>query len=358
MKRHRLLVVSLAVLAAGFLGTAVAASAPRKTHAAPVDITIATANNMLHTAEFVGVEKGFFLKFGLRAKLDVLQTGAQINAEMQSGTAQFGGGSVTAIPPARQAGLHTVILAPYMNDATTETGDRALAIVGRADRGIAKGDVSSLVGKTIGLAVGGTGNEYLDRWLSKSGIDYSKVKLVNVQPGSQVSAIQQGRVDAIATWEPYQTLILNTLGSNGVVVKRGGGVLDYILGLETTDEYAAAHPDVVQAAANAIVAADAWIRDNPKQAAEIDTHWIDGLDASTAAQALHFPNFDPRVSGCTIGAFGDSTRYLIQQRQIKSTPFVSATDEIATKYVRAAQAKYPQYFRGLKPIPKRCRAHR
>jgi len=41
-------------------------------------VTIATANNMLHTAEFVGVEKGFFLKHGVKAKLQVLQTGSEI----------------------------------------------------------------------------------------------------------------------------------------------------------------------------------------------------------------------------------------------------------------------------------------
>ena len=68
-------------------------------------VTIATANNLLHTAEFVGVEKGFFLKHGVKVNLQVLQTGSDINKALLSGSAQFGGGSITAIPTARQAGL-------------------------------------------------------------------------------------------------------------------------------------------------------------------------------------------------------------------------------------------------------------
>jgi len=55
-------------------------------------VTIATANNMLHTAEFVGVEKGFFLKHGVKVQLQILQTGSDINKALQSGSAQFGGG--------------------------------------------------------------------------------------------------------------------------------------------------------------------------------------------------------------------------------------------------------------------------
>ena len=50
------------VLVAACGGSAPAAQSSTAPLAA---VTIATANNMLHTAEFVGVEKGFFLKHGV-----------------------------------------------------------------------------------------------------------------------------------------------------------------------------------------------------------------------------------------------------------------------------------------------------
>jgi len=233
---------------------------PAAQQSPPPEVTIATANNMLHTAEFVGVEKGFFLKHGVKVKLQVLNIGAEINKAMQSSSAQFGGGSITAIPTARQAGLNLTLFAPYMNSAITSTDDNALAVVARTDSGIKTGDWKSLVGKKIGLAVGGTGDEFVRAWMTKEGVGASQVTFLNVAPGNQLAVIQDKSVDAIASWEPYQSIIMTKLGSSVFLFQRGGGMLGYILGLETTDEYRQAHPDIVQKMADALVETEAWIR--------------------------------------------------------------------------------------------------
>jgi len=307
---------------------------------------------MLHTAEFVAVEKGFFLNHGVKAKLQILNTGAEINKAMESGTAQFGGGSITAIPTARQAGLNTFMFAPYMNDATTATDDNALALVARVDSGIKKGDWNSLVGKKVGLVKGGTADELLTGHLTKAGIDPKKVTYLNVQPGDQLAAIQGRNVDAIATWEPYQTDILAKLGSNAVLIQRGGGLLGYILGLETTDEYAKTHEDIIQKMTDALAETEAWIRGHLKEAATIDTRFIPGLDAEVGAEAIKNLNFDPRVSDCTVRALADSTKVLLEQKKL--TKDIPAAQQITKTYMAKTQQTYPQYFKDLKPIPGTC----
>ena len=279
-------------------------------------VTIATANNMLHTAEFVGVEKGFFLKHGVKVQLQILQTGSDINKALQSGSAQFGGGSITAIPTARQAGLDLRLFVPYMNNATTPDDDNALAVVARTDSGVRAGDWASFVGKKVGLATGGTGDEYLSRLLSKAGVDRKQVTLINVQPGDQLAAIQGKQVDAISTWEPYQTIILARMGSDSILVQRGGGTLGYILGLSATDEYQQAHAGIVQKMADAMVETEAWVRSHKREAAVVATHWIPGLDTTAAVQGIQHLNFDPRVSGCTLKAFTQSTRTLVAQSKL------------------------------------------
>jgi sulfonate transport system substrate-binding protein len=317
-------------------------------------VTIATANNMLHTAEFVGIEKGFFLKHGVRVKLTILQTGAEINKAFQSGTAQFGGGSITAIPTARQAGLDLVMFAPYMNDATTPADDRALAVVARAGSGIQPGNWASFAGKRVGLATGGTGDEFLSRLLARNGVDRSKVTFLNVDPGDQLAAIQGGDVDAISTWEPYQTLILDRMGSRAFLVQRDGGALGYILGLTTTGSYLKAHPKTVQDMADAMAETEAWIRANPDQAAVVDTHFIPGLDVATAQRAIKNLDFDPRVDGCTYQAFDDSTRLLVDQHKLKTQ--IPARQQVTAQLVTRAERSEPQFFRDLKPIPAACSA--
>src|SRR5439155_17355749 len=116
--------------------------------------------------------------------------GAAHHKSPTAASAEFRGGSIPAIPTARQAGLELKLFVPYMNNATTPDDDNALAVVARADRGIRPGDWSSLVGKKVGLATGGTGDEYLSRLLSKAGVDRKQVTLLNVQPGDQLAAIQ------------------------------------------------------------------------------------------------------------------------------------------------------------------------
>jgi len=337
------------VLVAACGGSAPAAQSSTAPLAA---VTIATANNMLHTAEFVGVEKGFFVKHGVKVKLQILQTGADINKALQAGTAQFGGGSITAIPTARQAGLDLRLFVPYMNNATTPDDDNALAVVARADSGIRPGDWASFAGKKVGLATGGTGDEYLSRLLSRAGVDRKSVTFLNVQPGDQLAAIQGKQVDAISTWEPYQTIILDRLGADAMLIQRGGGTLGYILGLSATEDYERAHAGIVQKMADAMVETEAWIRSHKREAAVIATHFIPGLDATSAEQGIQHLNFDPRVSGCTLKAFNDSTQTLVQQAKL--TAMIPATDQVTSTFVNKSRQSMPQAFAGLPPIPASC----
>ncbi len=327
---------------------------PAAQQSPPPEVTIATANNMLHTAEFVGVEKGFFLKHGVKVKLQVLNIGAEINKAMQSSSAQFGGGSITAIPTARQAGLNLTLFAPYMNSAITSTDDNALAVVARTDSGIKTGDWKSLVGKKIGLAVGGTGDEFVRAWMTKEGVGASQVTFLNVAPGNQLAVIQDKSVDAIASWEPYQSIIMTKLGSSVFLFQRGGGMLGYILGLETTDEYRQAHPDIVQKMADALVETEAWIRGHRNDAAVIATHWIPGLDVPSAEAAIQHLDFDPRISGCTVRAFADSTKVLVAQHKLKAE--IPADQQVVSQYVDQAKKTEPQFFKDLPAIPGSCSA--
>ncbi len=345
----------VAMLAAAALSLAACgtASSPAAPGSPPPEVTLATANNMLHTAEFVAKEKGYFLKHGVNVKLQILNIGAEITKAVESGTAQFGGGSITAIPTARQSGLNLVLFAPYMNDATTATDDNALAVVARADSGIRPGDWNSFVGKKVGLVKGGTGDEFLTKWLTKSGVDPKKVTYLNVPVGDQLTAIQQGQVHAIASWEPYQTLILAKMKSDAVLIQRGGGQLGYILGLESTEEYIKAHPDTVQKLTDALAETEAWIRAHPGEAAVIATHWISGLDASVASEAIKNLNFDPRISACTVKAFADSTQVLVEQRKLRQN--IPAEQQVTRTYVTKTQQANGAWFRDLKALPASCK---
>ncbi len=336
----------------GILASVLAAGAAAWPAPAPTTVTLITVTNMLHTPEFVAVEKGFFLQHGLDVKFVHTQTGAEANAAMESGSAQLTDTGVTSVQAAREAGLPVFMAVPVLNDATTDVGDTPLAVVARADSGIVPGDAHSFIGKKVGLARGGTGDAYLTTWLAKEGVDPKQVAYLNVPPEDQLVAIQNKNVDAIATWEPFETLILDTMGPQAVLIKRGGPILGYILGIGTTESYAVGHPAIIQAVSDAIAETSFWVRTHSAEASEIVTHWIPGLSARVARDAITNIPFDPRVSGCTVRAFADATALLYAQHKIKA--IIPAEQQLTDRYVRQTQALYPGLFRDLKPVPASC----
>jgi ABC-type nitrate/sulfonate/bicarbonate transport system substrate-binding protein len=185
-------------------------------------------------------------------------------------------------------------------------------------------------------------------------VDRKKVTFLNVQPGDQLAAIQGKQVDAISTWEPYQTIILDKMGSDAVLVQRGGGTLGYILGLSATDEYERANAGIVQKMADAMVETEAWIRAHRREAAVIATHWIAGLDATSATKGIQHLNFDPRVSGCTLKAFRDSTQALVAQGKL--TADIPAGDQVTSRFVTRSRQTMSQAFVDLPPVPSSCSA--
>jgi ABC-type nitrate/sulfonate/bicarbonate transport system substrate-binding protein len=315
---------------------------------------LASVNNMMHVPEFVGVEKGFFAERGLDVKLKILQSGSDINKALQSGDAEFGGASNTAIAPARVAGIKSRLIAPAMNDATTATYAGPLGIVGRKDRGIRADDPQSLKGKRVALLEGSTTQAYLRLFLEKSGMKESDVKAVPLEVADHPVSLKQGDVDAAASWEPYVSQEIRELGSNSAIVSRGAPVLGYTIGVGATESVINAKPKVLQKFAEGIAKSNSYIRKNPEEAAKAATSFIKGLNEQDARTALdgHL-KFDPRMSKCTQQLFADSTADLKRLGEIDTAP--PAKDMIYPAVMQKVEKEHPEWFSDLPPIPKRCR---
>jgi ABC-type nitrate/sulfonate/bicarbonate transport system substrate-binding protein len=303
--------VALTFVACG--GGPVASPSPSN---AAVEVNFATANNMLHVPEFVALEKGFYLKHGIKAKFQVFNSGAEINKAVQAGTVQIGGGGDTATPTAIAAGIPIFTFAPYMQDASTSKGDTALAVVARADSGIKPGDWSSFVGKKVGMVTGGTGDAYFRAWLAKNSVDAKKVSF------------------------------------QAILIQRAGGVIGYVLGEGTTQDWAKQHPDLVQNITDAMAESTYWTRTHQDEGATIATHWIQGLDPQVAVHAIKNIPYDPRVNDCTMKAYAGSVTLLVAQNKLKQT--VPTEQMIVDTYALKTQKAHPEWYKDLKPAPATC----
>ena len=192
-----------------------------------VDVVI--GNNFGHLPMFVGVDKGFFKKHGVDVRLKVVSTGSEMVSAMQKREVQIGDMSVTTFLKARHAGDPFRVIALIMNDATRANADEPLAIVARKGSGIRPGGIEELKGKRVGLAKAQTSDEYLKMVLSRRAMKYEDVTIENIMsPPALAPALKDGKVDAVVSWEPYNTMVLDSVPDSYVVL-RGGGHLSYIM---------------------------------------------------------------------------------------------------------------------------------
>lgn len=101
-----------------------------------------------------------------------------------------------------------------------------------------------LAGKKIGLVVGSIAQNYLSVLLESKGLSLSDVELVNLSPGEQQQALENGTVDAVATWEP----MISKLTSQGAdrILADGTGIFLGENPIVARTEYVNANPEIVK----------------------------------------------------------------------------------------------------------------
>lgn len=312
-------------------------------------LTLALGVDTKSTPVFVGKAKGIYEKYGIDLNLLLLPTGVQQSTALQAGQAQFAAPAISNAPIAREQGIDEVAVAGIMNDPTTAKFDSPVAIVARQGSGIA--DVQGLRGKKIGVAVGGTADQYMRAVLASKGMSASDIQIVNISdPGSTLSAFRNGSVDALATWEPLVSQVMAAV-SGSTVVSRGGNHLGYVMLGYASKGLISKQPELVQAFVTATADAAHYARGNPDEAAEIAAKELN-IDASIVKEAQKNEKYDPRLSDQTAQAWQDSVSLLVKQGKMKEQTSKSSPEQsIDATFIKAAEKQHPEFFQDLPTLP-------
>jgi len=344
--RRGIVVVLSTVLAwaLGFAGGTPAAGQGMST----VDVVI--GNNFGHLPMFVGVDKGFFKNHGVDVRLKVVSTGSEMVSAMQKREVQIGDMSVTTFLKARHAGDPFRVIALIMNDATRANADEPLAIVARKGSGVRPGGIEELKGKRVGLAKAQTSDEYLKMVLSRRGMKYEDVTIENIMsPPALAPALKDGKVDAVVSWEPYNTMVLDSVPESYVVL-RGGGHLSYIMVATVHEPTIRSNPQVIRNFVGGLAAASQYTRNNRNEAVEIFAKWVPDVDLAVAKKAIQHISYDPRVSPSVMQAF-EAAEDDILKLTLKDAPRLNIREQFASSFLTEVQKAHPEYFNDLPPLP-------
>jgi NitT/TauT family transport system substrate-binding protein/sulfonate transport system substrate-binding protein len=335
-----------AAIAAGVLALLSGGVAPARPATDPVRVSAAVGNNMMHTPTFVGVEKGIFLKHGIDLKLRVLMTGMEMSKAMQAGEVQLAGAAISNFPVAIQQGLEARAVVGILGDATTAFWDGTLSVTARGGAGIR--GIEDLPGKRIAAVTGGGGDQYVRLLFARHKLPADKVVLLNIGPGNQMGALQRGDVDAVATWEPYGTLILEKV-PGATLVTRNGGLLSYAVFMQATTPFLEQSTGLVEKYVLGAAEASQYTRQHADEAAEITTRWVSGLEVDVARKAIRNLHFDARLTKYSLQAFDESVKVLLEQKKLRAP--VPASRGMETRFIAKVMRERPDLFTDLKPVP-------
>ncbi len=326
-----------------------AGATPALAQAMPV-MDVVIGNNFGHLPMFVGVEKGFFKQHGVDVRLKVVNTGTDMVNAMQKREVQMGDMSVTTFLKARHAGDPFRVIGIIQSDATRSNADEPLAIVARKGSGIRPGNIEDLKGKRIGLAKAQTSDEYLKMVLARRGMKYEDVTIENIMaPPALAPALKEGKVDAVVSWEPFNTIVLENVPESYTVI-RGGGHLSYIMVATTHEPTLQASPQVVRNFVAGLAQASQYTRNHRDEAVEIFAKWVPGLNLAVGKKAIQHISYDPRVSAPVMQAF-EAAEDDVLKNTLKGAARLDVGAQFAVSFLDEVQQTYPQYFSDLPPAP-------
>jgi ABC-type nitrate/sulfonate/bicarbonate transport system substrate-binding protein len=158
-------------------------------------LTLAVSRTPLSLPLYIAQHNGYFTDEGLEIKFNECLGGHRCLRMVLDGQADVATASDLPIVMNSFSSADYAVIGTF----TKSSEDIKLVTGARAKIKTA----TQLAGKRIGATKGSAGEYFLDLFLLTAGVDPKSLTVVHLQPEELVPALQAGKVDAVAVWQPY-----------------------------------------------------------------------------------------------------------------------------------------------------------
>lgn len=245
-------------------------------------VSLAYTQTLYSAHIIIAREKGYFAKHDLDVEPKLFTAGRLTLDAVMAGAADMGATAETPMTAAVMAQRPIAVVA-RMAKATPTT-------LVNADAGIRT--LQDLKGKKLGVSIGSGSEVYLFNVLAKAGLKPSDATYVNLRPEDMPGALANGSVDAINTWQPNIANAEKLLGAKAKVLDTAG-IYNETWDLVMMQDYLATHGNAATAMIQALLDAEAFIRDNHAETVDILSRVV-GVDRNVVESS--WSNFEFRIA--------------------------------------------------------------
>lgn len=235
--------------------------------------------------QIIAKEKGYFTEEGLDVDLKLLTDPSVSTSMVASGEAQFYSISNYQAIDLVDKGSEVDLLAPVVNAGNTQ-----VVVAGPKFKVKSAKD---LEGKKMGYTNGAGVIVAVKNMCKSLGVDFNKIKLVNLQASDMLAALQREDIDFFAAWEPWGIKaeafggkVLFT-GTKSYLPEKTGDVnwLNFIVSVDASKKYVQENPEACKAYLKAMIKATDYINNHTEDAAAIIAKQIN-LDKDTCLKIM------------------------------------------------------------------------
>ena len=208
----------------------------------------------------IAVEKGFFSREGLDITPKPYPSGKRALKGMFAGEVDL---VTTAKVP--------IVFSSFDRQdfsilATLGSTDNSPKVVARMDHGIQ--ERKDLKGKRIATQGGSSAHFFLNSFLTKNRLLKSEVEIIFGKVEKLPEMISEGKVDAVATREPYIVQSWKLLGDRAVIFEEPG-LFSKSFNLVAFNSFIENNPKIIRRALRGLLKAEEFVRDHPDQAVRV-----------------------------------------------------------------------------------------